>query len=202
MTIKAPDRQGKWKTWLPILFFITGFGFLYLGWNTELSALINIGLLPIGLAVTWWGVKAIQTKESSYSSGDQDSTITYSFAGLAAIADGGLLVLVGVLAAGFGVVGLLGFQDRVLAYVNQHPGPAIIAGGLAALAYGSTLALGSAEERQFSWSAIASLPKRLLGVALVALGLISIVLGGLELVSPRYFQLLLSTVRDALLPGS
>jgi hypothetical protein len=147
MTIKTPDRQGKWKTWLPILFFITGFGFLYLGWNAELSALIYIGLLPIGLAVTWWGVIAIQTKESSYSSGDQDSTITYSFAGLAAIADGGLLVLVGVLAVGFGVVGLL-------------------------------------------------------GVGLVVLGLISIVLGGLELVSPRYFQLLLSTVRDALLPGS
>jgi len=201
MTIKKPEKQRKWRTWLPILLFMAGFGSVYLGWKGEMLALIYVGLLPIGLAVAWWGVEAIRTKTSSYIGGDQDSSISYSYVGLAAAADGVLLVLVGILAAGFGVVGLLGFQEKLLAFINQHPGPAIIAGGVGALAFGSTLALGTTEDRRSFWSVLASLPERLVGGLLLILGLLGVLVGSLELISPRHFQLLLSAVRDTLLPG-
>jgi hypothetical protein len=183
----------KAKTWLPILSIVGGFLLVYGGWKIPVTFLIYLGLLPIGFGIILFGVDAIRKKESSYTSGE-DAYRSYSYRGLAAIMDGVVLVLLGIAVIGYGVVALLGLENSLLDFIKERPGLILIFGGLMLAAYSITLIFGTHEDRR-GLALLGSLPGRIFGLVLLFLGLGMLLLGGLEIISPKGFDQLIDSAK-------
>jgi hypothetical protein len=189
----------KIKTWLPLVLVIGGFLLIYAGWELlSLPILVQLGMLPIGLGVILFGVDAIQKRGSSYMVGGEDVERSETYYGFAAIMDGIVLSMLGLVITVYAGIALLGQGDNALAFIRNHPSPALLFGGALAAAYSFTLILGTHESRRLPWSFLSSLPGRVLGIVLLFLSLGALFLGGLEIISPNGFDQLIATLKASL----
>jgi hypothetical protein len=188
------------KPWVPIITFVSGFLFIYLGSEYEIPLLIHFALIPIGFAVLVWGVEAIKEKHSNYAIGEVSSaTRDETFTGFAAMADGLVLAVVGFVIICSGIIFLLGLGGFFIEFIRTHPGIIFVLGGLLTAAYGITLILGSQQSNRNTISKVASLPKRFFGLILFGLGICAILLGILEIFDHTSYASIIVNIKNSYL---
>jgi hypothetical protein len=189
----------KLTSWLPILLVVGGIALGYGGWKLSIPMLIYLGLLPLGIGVIAFGIDAIRHRVSSYSYGDNTLNYTYSYRGLAAVMDGIFLTFIGLVVFIAGVIALAGWRDKALVYFSEHPGMALVVGGLMLGAYGFTQIFGTPESKSSVFSFLGSVPARIFGVVFLLIGLAMALLGGFEILSPDGFDQLVERLKTQFL---
>jgi hypothetical protein len=173
----------------------------YAGSRFHLPALIGIGVTVAGLGITAGGAEDMITRNVSLSYHEEGGRYQ-TYHGLSAVLLGVMWVVVGLALVVGGLAYTLGAGEWLLGNLRAHPGPALVLGGLAMLAYGGSEALGAREDRLSAsfLNFLGSVPARIFGLILVVVGLVAIGAGTLELVAPQVFDALLAGLREVLLP--
>jgi hypothetical protein len=152
----------------------------------ERPQLIGPGLLLFAAGTFAAGVDAIRRKHSV----DRNSRTTkrQTFQGPAAVLIGLLLVLMSLCLTVAGVGFVLGAEERLLAFLKERPGFALLAIGSVSGAGGGARVLGAREWRGSAGRFLASIPERFSGILLLLFGLALFAIGMFEIAAPAAFD--------------
>jgi uncharacterized membrane protein len=177
-------------TIVAVVIFLAGALLLFLGqWlSKEVFTYAGFGLM--GVVAILFGLQAIITRQmlqvSRYS-----RRATETYVGIAAIAQGIILTMVGFLFIGVALVAYLNRGRELFLHFVRHPGLILLIIGLLLLMMAISAIVGTVEEKEGSRFEVALnlLASRLLpGVILIALAAGAIGLGLLEIASPATFD--------------
>ena len=163
---------------------------LVLGEKTDSSLLTTAGFCCLGAASIWIGIETIITRRIVLRS-RYDRRANETYVGIAAIAQGIGLVALGLFLAGIALLVHLELGAPLLRHLLRRPGALLILFGLFAMTTAVTVGMGYVEQKETNRFAyfLDLLTSRTLGVlVLVAIGVIAIGLGLLEVFAPDQFD--------------
>jgi len=177
-------------TVLAIAVWLVGLLFLFLGQRLALNILTYAGFGLMGVVAIMFGVQAIVTRRMvQISRYNRHANETY--VGLAAMAQGFILVIVGLLFIGIAIVAYLNSGRELFLHFVRHPGLVLLVFGLFLLLTAISAVIGTVEEKEGGRFEVLLnlLTSRLLpGLILFTLAVLAIALGLLEITSPATFD--------------
>ncbi|MFZ6026814.1 MAG: hypothetical protein ACOYYS_03780 [Chloroflexota bacterium] len=176
-----------------IVFFLGGGVTLYLGVEYHLPPLTGLGMAGFSGGLIFLGAETIIKRKSVESDTDTGHVATYR--GCSAVLSGILWVVLGIILGVLAVPVALGMHEALFGWLAVHPGLALLAFGLAAVAYGGHTLLGSEEQKASVWAFLGSLPARVFALVILLIGLALLAAGALEIVFPVLFDGLMAAVQ-------
>lgn len=149
-----------------------------------------------GILIIAIGISHIRTRRASETSGED--TITYrTYSGAAAVLSGIGTVIVGFWLVFVALALISGLENLLLEFIKQRPGIALVSGGLFFFFWGIAGVLGPNEEQLKAsvWRFLGSIPKRILAVLVVLMGIILFLGGILEFFLPELFDNIWGQIR-------
>jgi len=169
-----------------------GFGLLLLGGKMGYSLLTAAGFCCLAAASVWIGVETMITRRIVATS-RYDRRANETYVGIAAIAQGIQLVLLGVFLATIAILFQLDLGAPLVRHFVRRPGGLLLLFGFAALTTAIIVGVGYVEQKEAPRFAyiLDLLTSRLLGgVLLTVIGLAAVGLGLLEVFAPALFDTL------------
>lgn len=191
MTDPPVIGQPKARGWIRVLgLAVIGFVCALLGERMEISLLTTTGFCCLGAVSVWIGIEVMITRRIVGPS-RYDRRASETYIGIAAIAQGIELVLLGVFFAGGAILAQLDLGAPLFQLLIRRPGVLLLVFGVTCLTAAVTVSVGYLEQKETSRFAyiLDLLTSRLLGgIILVAIGVGAIGLGLLEVFAPDLFD--------------
>jgi uncharacterized protein YjeT (DUF2065 family) len=178
------------KAFLPFLVLAAGTLFAYYGIQNKISFLAGVGFVFLAIGLVFVGFDNISKRHlDEYN--DAGKRIA-SYSGLAVIFIGLFWCILGAAVFLLGIFFLFDFQENIFTWIQQHPGIPFLLGGAMLISYNLHEFLGSNQERASLLPFLGSLPKRILSVLLIGIGICLCLLGLFALFLPGQYQSLMS----------
>ncbi len=185
-----PKKRQYLKSYLLIglmLFFVI---FIYIARHVSMPRTVWYILTGIGgIVILFLGIDQIR-KRLVYETYGEESQTHRTYSGLAAVMNGIGVVVIGLVMISLALILLAGYGEFALKYLKEHPGVALLSGGIFLFSWSVSGIIGPEEEKlkRSFWLFITSIPKRILSIILVLVGLILIAGGIIEITSPALFD--------------
>lgn len=177
-------------TILAIAIWLVGLLLLFLGQRLAMSILTYAGFGLMGVVAIMFGLQAIITRQMvQISRYNRHANETY--VGVAAMAQGLILVMVGLLFIGIAVVAYRNSGRELFLHFVRHPGLVLLVFGLFLLLTAISAVIGTVEEKEggrFEFLMNLLTSRLLPGLILFTLAVLAIALGLLEITSPATFD--------------
>jgi hypothetical protein len=177
-------------TFLAIVVALIGALLLFLGQRLALDILTYAGFSVMGVVAILFGLQAIVTRQMLQTS-RYSRHATETYVGVAAIAQGIILIMMGLLFIGLALAAYLNRGRELFLHFVRHPGLILLIFGLFLLLVAISAIIGTVEEKEGGRFELLLnlLASRLLpGLILLALAAAAIALGLLEITSPQAFD--------------
>ncbi len=188
--------------WVYISIALLAFGMLYAIAEWEWMFLVSPFLFLVGLILIVFGIQAVVTRRAEFTDPEgADYQQQRTQIGLSALAHGLMFILLGLLALAGAFIRLLGVWEPVWGYFTAHPGWLWGLGGVGVLLVSLQGLLGYQEENKPGWLMLSSLPKRLLSLVGIVLGIGMIGIGLAGVFLPAWFDGFMAQLRSWLPSG-
>lgn len=175
---------------LAIVVALVGALLLFLGQRLALDILTYAGFGVIGVVAILFGLQAAITRQMLQTS-RYSRHATETYVGIAAIAQGIILIMIGLLFIGLALVAYLNSGRELFLHFVRHPGLILLIIGLFLMMTAISALVGTVEEKEGGRFEVFLnlLASRLLpGLILLVLAAAAIALGLLEISSPQIFD--------------
>lgn len=175
---------------LAIVVALVGALLLFLGQRLALDILTYAGFGVIGVVAILFGLQAAITRQMLQTS-RYSRHATETYVGIAAIAQGIILIMIGLLFIGLALVAYLNSGRELFLHFVRHPGLILLIIGLFLMMTAISALVGTVEEKEGGRFEVFLnlLASRLLPwLILLALAAAAIALGLLEISSPQIFD--------------
>jgi hypothetical protein len=183
---KPKDRG---KPLIPILAVI-GFAAIFIGEKTDIALLTTAGFICVGAASLYLGIEVMCTRRIVLPS-RYDRRANETYLGIAAIAQGVQLVLIGLFFASAAILFHLNLATPLFRLLVRRPGALLLLFGLFCLTAALTAAVGYLEQREttrFVYILDLLTTRLLAGTIITIIGLAAIGLGCVEVFAPEVFD--------------
>jgi hypothetical protein len=191
MTDSPEAAKPKTRGWTYVLVLaVVAFLSVFLGQKMDIPFLTTAGICCLGAVSVWIGIVVMLTRRIVLPS-RYDRRANETYVGIAAIAQGIQLVLLGVFLAVVAVLAHFDLGAPLFRLLIRRPGALLLACGVFILAAAVIVSVGYAEQKETTRFAyiLDLLSSRLLGgVILVVIGVAAIGLGLLEVFAPDLFD--------------
>ena len=144
---------------------------------------VHLGLFLVGAGITLGGLESIHTRRISFRFTTVGNDL---YAGTPALIWGSMILLIGLTLIAAAYLMEEGLWRTTVNHVMRRPGGLLMILGLV-IACAGALIVFTPRTRGLAWTLFVRVPKTLLGLAIVAVGLAALVLGVWELADPRSF---------------
>jgi hypothetical protein len=173
-----------------ILFALLGIVFVILESVFHIPQLINPGIILFSISGVMIGIESVIKRKIILPS-SHNKRLSETYLGVAAIAQGLIIIFLGCFLISLVILDYLKFDKSIFIYLVKHPGIALLFFSLMCFLSAIIAFVGSREEKEIDKFVfiLNLLTIRLLGgLILIAIGILSLFLGIIEISNPEYFD--------------